>query len=90
MIWIGLGAMILGLAIGLFGLSRMRVQVVNSQGNVAVGTKGNVTQTYSETDHRPMAETSSGKSLEDRFLAWGGFLVAAAGLVIAIIPLVNH
>ncbi len=75
-----------GLAVMVFGVRRISVR--NSKGNFANNTSGNVTQTYTETSGT--APPASGKSFEGRFLAWGGFLVALAGLVVAIIPLVKH
>jgi hypothetical protein len=80
----GLLVLVIGLAIMAFGFRRMSVR--NSKGNFSRNTGGNVTQTYTETGG---AAPSSGKSFEDRFIAWGGFVVAVAGLGVSIVPLIK-
>lgn len=82
---IGLIAIIAGLAAMAFGIRRMSVR--NSKGNFTQNTGGNVNQTYSETG---AAAPPPAHSFEDRFLAWGGFLVAVAGLAVSIVPLMKH
>lgn len=83
---IGIILLAVGLIIMVFGSRRQSVR--NSKGNVARNTGGNVNQTYTETGGA--APSASAKSFEDRFLAWGGFVVAVVGLAVSIVPLMKH
>jgi hypothetical protein len=84
---IGLIGIIAGLAAMGFAVRRMSVR--NSRGNFAQNTGGSVNQTYTETG-TAAPPAASAHSFEDRVLAWGGFLVALAGLAVSIVPLLKH
>ncbi len=71
---IGILLLAVGLIVMVFGFRRGSVR----------NSKSNVNQTYAETG--VAAPLASAKSFEDRFLAWGGFMVALAGLVVSLLP----
>jgi hypothetical protein len=80
MTWLGIGLIVLAIAI--FGGSRMNVR--NSKGNFVQNTRGNVTQTYTETGATPGPPESP--SFQERlFTWWAPVVIGIAGVIVAII-----
>ena len=79
MFWLGLGMMAVGVAMAVFGQrgDRNAMSVHGSSGTFIQGVKGDV----NIGGGAPGAAAKP--SSEERFLKWGGFAIALAGLAIA-------
>src|ERR1043166_604533 len=84
MLWIGLGAIVVGLLLAVFGGTQNTFG--SFKGNSAQNVKGNVQQGYTEVTpvtppEKPIAD------VRDGFIKWAGLAIALGGFVVAAIKL---